>query len=114
MISRIVKSMWDGRLRFHNASQQMSASRSMPNQLYCIFLFVTGAFIFGILISHLTETYEADNRLTREMEDTMEPFLSIKPRYHLFEITLTLRHRSLETDELVFDAKDSCHESDHA
>ena len=49
-------------------------------QIYCIFLFITGASVFGLLISHFNETMEAENRANREMEDVMDPYLSIRPR----------------------------------
>jgi hypothetical protein len=49
-------------------------------QAYCIFLFITGASVFGLLISHFNETWEAEGRAHREMEDAMDPFLAVRPR----------------------------------
>mmetsp|Transcript_59824 Transcript_59824/g.125017 ORF Transcript_59824/g.125017 Transcript_59824/m.125017 type:complete len:613 (-) Transcript_59824:1625-3463(-) len=50
-----------------------------PERAYCIFLFITGASVFGLLISHFNETWEAESRAHREMEDVMEPYLAVRP-----------------------------------
>ena len=49
-------------------------------QVYCILLFITGASVFGLLISHFNETMEAESRENRKMEDVMDPYLSIRPK----------------------------------
>ncbi len=49
-------------------------------QAYCIVLFITGASVFGLLISHFNETWEAESRANREMEDVMEPYLAVRPK----------------------------------
>lgn len=52
----------------------------VSGQVYCIFLFITGASVFGLLISHFNETMEAESRENRKMEDVMDPYLSIRPK----------------------------------
>ncbi len=59
----------------------LAASYSLGSgQAYCVFLFITGASVFGLLISHFNETWEAESRANREMEDLMEPYLAVRPK----------------------------------
>ena len=50
-------------------------------QVYCLFLFVTGACLFGTLISQLNDILQAVNKKTRALESHLEGYISFMSEY---------------------------------
>ena len=49
-------------------------------QIYCVFMFLTAASFFGILISQLNEIVSKQTVLTKELDESLESYLNIQPR----------------------------------
>jgi hypothetical protein len=50
-------------------------------QVYMIFLFLTTVSLFGSIISQLNEILSTYAGRTKDLEDTLELYLRIRPRY---------------------------------
>ena len=48
-------------------------------QVYCIFMFLTAASFFGILISQLNEIVAKQTLQTKELDENLECYLNIQP-----------------------------------
>ncbi len=49
-------------------------------QVYCVFLFMSSAFLFGILVSQINEIVSAKQVKTKELDNILDAYLSINPR----------------------------------
>ena len=58
----------------------LTQSCAVP-QIYCLFLFVTGACLFGTLISQLNDILQAMSRKTRALESHLEGYISFMSEY---------------------------------
>ena len=53
----------------------------MAAQIYCLFLFITGACLFGTLISQLNDILQAMTRKVRALENHLEGYISFMAEY---------------------------------
>jgi hypothetical protein len=50
-------------------------------QIYCLFLFLTGACLFGTLISRLNDILQAVNRKANALENHLDGYISFMSEY---------------------------------
>ncbi len=49
-------------------------------QVYCIFLFLSAAFLFGILVSQINEIVAGQQAMSKELDEILDAYFSIQPR----------------------------------
>ena len=49
-------------------------------QIYCIFLFLFSASLFGTLISHINEIIAQHTSTYKELDEILEAYIDVKPR----------------------------------
>jgi hypothetical protein len=52
----------------------------MPSQVFCIFLFLGAASIFGTLVSQINEIVASQTTISKELDKVLEAYFSIQPR----------------------------------
>ncbi len=57
-------------------------------QVYCVFLFMSSAFLFGILVSQINEIVAAKQVKTKELDNILDAYTSINPRPAVLQIRL--------------------------
>jgi hypothetical protein len=50
-------------------------------QVYCIFLFLSAAFLFGILVSQINEIVAGQQAMSKELDAILDAYFSIQPRH---------------------------------
>ena len=50
------------------------------NQVYCIFLFLSAAFLFGILVSQINEIVAGQQAMSKELDSILDAYFSLQPR----------------------------------
>jgi hypothetical protein len=50
-------------------------------QIFCIFLFLCSASLFGTLISQINEIVNQETSVTKELDVILEAYLVIQPKY---------------------------------
>ncbi len=60
---------------------QLQTQVSSLVQVYCIFLFLYAASLFGTLISQVNEIVAANSMMFRELDTILEAYFSLQPRY---------------------------------
>jgi hypothetical protein len=50
-------------------------------QVYCVFLFMSSAFLFGILVSQINEIVAAKQVKTKELDTILDAYISINPKW---------------------------------
>ena len=61
-------------------------------QIYCLFLFIIGACLFGTLISQLNEILQAMNRKVRALENHLDGYISFMADYRHHLILCSIFH----------------------
>jgi hypothetical protein len=50
-------------------------------QLFCIFLFLFAASLFGTIISQVNEIVAQQASMTKELDKVLEMYLAVQPKY---------------------------------
>jgi hypothetical protein len=62
-------------------------------QIFCIFLFLCAASLFGTLISQVNEIVNQKTSMSKELDEILEAYLTIEPRRAALEHRAS--HRAL-------------------
>ncbi len=63
-----------------SALAESVALRLNSMQVYCVFLFMSSAFLFGILVSQINEIVAAKQVKTKELDTILDAYISINPK----------------------------------
>ncbi len=50
------------------------------HQVFCIFLFLSAASLFGALVSEMNDIVVSATNVTKELDENLESYTAIKPR----------------------------------
>ncbi len=53
----------------------------VPYQIFCIFLFLCAASLFGTLISQINEIVNQSTSISKEIDVILEMYLAVEPKY---------------------------------
>ncbi len=73
-------------MRVHFKDPHILTERSAHvavQQVFCVFLFLVAASFFATLISQLNEIVAAQTTTTKELDDNLASYLTVRPRWEI-------------------------------